>query len=483
MTPVNPLTVVLTKFRQWLERRRRLVRAVIVAALLTAGFYGLENLRCRLVLDAAVKAAVEGGVPQKVAGIWSPSLPAGRNLFLSRVVQNRLIVTGEFQRFQWADSPVPVFWGEIQPRSVKIKEKGLWRTVRVDTSPADGRRRDLQAVRDAMARLGWTLPEGSAPAEAVLGGLERFRVELGEWAAEIRKRPDWAVTEEYAAHSQTLGKLLPETQRIFSLRALAAAETGRPAEEVLRDLESAALLGRNVLEPADALNNLIWELLRTRRLNDAEWKQAGELLPDGPKTQLLLKSIYTSDLAEEVWRPREIPAFLGGGGESLMDSVLGTLQPSGWHLLVTAHEVRADLAAKNWLEATDAAWREGKPLPSKPDFRRSWWAWGGAVFPRHEYPFRLGAHLMSCGCQWGSMIQGAMESRLAMAAIGLERFRLRHGVWPETLEAARDFLPGGLRNNPVTGNPFVYKLLPDGGWMIQADGDWSTSWRSALPPA
>jgi hypothetical protein len=334
-----------------------------------------------------------------------------------------------------------------------------------------------------MARLGWTMPEEGPPAAAVLGGLERFRVELGEWAVEIRKRPDWAVTEEYAAHSRTLEKLLAETQYVFSLRALAAAETGRPVEEVLQDVESAALIGLNVLEPRNALNNLIWELLRTRRLNDGEWKLAGELLPEEPKTQALLRSIYTNDLAEQVRKPQEIPGFLGDDGESLMDSILEALKPSGWQLLITAHGVRADLAAKNWLEATAIAWREGKPPPPRPDSPRPWWTRGGPVFRPDDYPAPLGAHLISCGCQWGSVLEAAMESRMAMAAIGLERFRLRHGVWPETLEAARDFIPGGLRNNPVTGNPFVYKLLPDGGWMIQADGDWRKNWRSALPPA
>ncbi|MDB6131809.1 MAG: hypothetical protein JWM59_52 [Verrucomicrobiales bacterium] len=58
---------------------------------------------------------------------------------------------------------------------------------------------------------------------------------------------------------------------------------------------------------------------------------------------------------------------------------------------------------------------------------------------------------------------------MAMAAIGLERHRLRTGKWPASLQEAAGLIPGGLRPVPSLGTPVIYTRLPDGGgWRLAA---------------
>lgn len=461
------------KIRLWPKGRQRVASALLLMPLLVCAFYGVENLRGHLALDAAWKAAAAEGLPGKVSGIDSPPVPASRNLFLSHAVRNRVLMEGGFQAPWGNQAPVRIPWGNFRPRTVK-PHRMPGRSV--DTSAAAGRRMDFSAVRDAMAGLGWTLPPTESPAEAVLGGLGRFQFELNEWAGEIRARPEWSITESYAPYAAVFEKLLTETIEVFGLRAVAAASAGRPEDEILEDLESVSRLCRHSAQSSGAVNGLVWELLQTRRLSDEQLLRVSALLLEEPVTATLLKSIQTHDLADRSAEPEFKPWW--GDERNLGGRILEKLQPRGWFQLAEAWEVRAGTASKHWLDQTSAAWRAGKALPDRPGAARpAWWALGGPF--TGELHFSRARHLLSCGCEWSSVVEAALESRLAMVGIGLERYRMRYDEWPKTLEEARDLVPGGLRLNPVTGKPFIYHVLPEGGWVLEDGGRWKT-WRTAV---
>jgi hypothetical protein len=60
---------------------------------------------------------------------------------------------------------------------------------------------------------------------------------------------------------------------------------------------------------------------------------------------------------------------------------------------------------------------------------------------------------------WGS----TAEARCAVVGLACERFRLKHGRWPETLaELPADLLPGGVPLDPFDGKPLRYRKLEDG---------------------
>ncbi len=71
------------------------------------------------------------------------------------------------------------------------------------------------------------------------------------------------------------------------------------------------------------------------------------------------------------------------------------------------------------------------------------------------------------------------QARLDMAilACGLERYRMLHGTFPNSLEALKPYLPGDIPHDPMSGEPYRYQLRKDGtyllysiGWDLKDDG-------------
>lgn len=68
------------------------------------------------------------------------------------------------------------------------------------------------------------------------------------------------------------------------------------------------------------------------------------------------------------------------------------------------------------------------------------------------------------------MLQAETERSMALSAIGVHRYRLRHGHWPPTLEA---LIPQFLSEMPVDcmdGTPLRYRVEPDGGFLLYSMG-------------
>ncbi|RYD31766.1 MAG: hypothetical protein EOP86_17185 [Verrucomicrobiaceae bacterium] len=253
--------------RNWPPLRRRTLAALLTTGLLATAFYGTESLRGSLAVASAMEEAQRAGVPVSLGEVFARKPPAERNLFLAPVLKSRIVGAAEpalSARFLKANVP----WGAIHPRS---GGKGTKRYP-VKTSPTDGRRMDFAAVQEAMAILSWALPEKGTPAEKVRGGLDRFQTELEEWTVEIRKRPEWGMPAEEAADFQVYEKALEEVVDILGLRAVAGAEAGRDGVEIWRDLESVSLLSRHLWNRIRTVNTLLWEVLASRCLKDAEWR-------------------------------------------------------------------------------------------------------------------------------------------------------------------------------------------------------------------
>ena len=59
-------------------------------------------------------------------------------------------------------------------------------------------------------------------------------------------------------------------------------------------------------------------------------------------------------------------------------------------------------------------------------------------------------------------VRNLAVSRATTLAVGCERFRLRHGHWPDTLAELPADLVLGDTTDPYTGRPLVIKRLADG---------------------
>ena len=65
-----------------------------------------------------------------------------------------------------------------------------------------------------------------------------------------------------------------------------------------------------------------------------------------------------------------------------------------------------------------------------------------------------------------------VQSRIDAATIAcaLERYRLAHGSYPESLDKLSPYAPQGLPLDLMNGEPYHYKLLPDGNYLLYSVG-------------
>lgn len=465
----------------WPKWRRGIAAAALLVGLLVAGLYTLENIRGSMMLRAASGAAKAAGLPESVAGIDVPPVPKEKNLLFAPVFQNRLFRDPEGKVTLVNGKITRIPWGNIFPQQVKIRP-GSFNFQRVDTSPPEGRRRDLSAVRDAMAGLGWTMPETNSAAEEVRAGLDRFEIELGEWAKEIRQRPGWSIPAEYSSDYMEIEKLLGDVADIFGLRAISGTAAGRPGAEILQDLESVSLLCGHVWWKSGAVNDFLWEVLQTRRLTDGELAGAGAFLLAEPRTDVLLESVYGDTLSycagflnirgtggevSDCWPAYQSTPDYWEFMEAAWIRYCKKFESSGSYRILESGELRNLISIKQELEATATAWREGTPFPETQDSDRPWWRQPLLIFwSSHSAHSSLGSLLRSCGCIWKDVVRAAAEAQVARASIGLERYRLRHGDWPPDLAAVTDLVPQGFKPNPGNLKPLEYSRLTDGGWKL-----------------
>ena len=473
----------------WSTRRRRSVTASLIAGLAIAAFYAEENLRGSWTLGRAIDLANAQNVPRHPAEIFVPAPPAERNLFHSTAFRNRVLwnsADGSEGLGESSGFPAPIPWGDIHPRST-----GTGRSYQLaHTDVRSGRRRSLEATRDSMKALGWSITESASPAEVVRIGLDRFQTELAEWAVEIRKRPEWAPAPDSFGAIRCFDSVLGETTRMFALRAVAGADAGRPGAEILDDLESAQLISRHVWFLPGSFNAAVWEVLRARRLDDAELILLASLLPDKPFPDVLLKRTWMESLA---WIHGLLKPLSGGdAGDAasrywerytplvLQPEHLPTLRgfkPAGWFRLEEARMLEVMVENGRWLRQVETTWDLPSALPVQREKLEPPFVARGNL----RYMDDLGYHLQSCGGPVSAIVNHAVEARLAMVAIGLERYRLRHGTWPASLTDAADIIPGGLRPDPLNRRPIPYKILADGSWKLGSGIDYPV-WCMPEPP-
>ena len=333
----------------------------------------------------------------------------------------------------------------------------------------------------------------AAPAEKVFQALESSRPLL-------RALGDAAMARPAAAFLPALGERLPEGSlfemqlphyqammpavKALSLRAIAAAQAGEPREALAGTIAGLRLAHAASNEPfligmlvgASSFHMSqppLWELLRTRRLGEADLAALQETLAmlDFEKALAramrseLAAAVQGMDYARE--RPAEMLSLfqgaLGAREPSLASRFLGAMLPRGFFDLNKAAITRWEhggiiqplqtgglpLALKSGAEASqEAASQRGILHPGS--------VLAQAVMISIEHVVRAAA---------------AREAlrRQALAACALERCRLAERVLPEKLEAlVPRFLPA-VPAEVTTGEPVQYNRLSDSAFELVAN--------------
>jgi hypothetical protein len=94
---------------------------------------------------------------------------------------------------------------------------------------------------------------------------------------------------------------------------------------------------------------------------------------------------------------------------------------------------------------------------------------------RYDFPdlvLRVAAQPVTGSIESFAQVQSRVDA--ATIASVLERYRLAHGVFPDSLGALAPYAPQGLPIDLMNGESYHYKLLPDGNYLLYSVG-WNQS--------
>jgi hypothetical protein len=339
-------------------------------------------------------------------------------------------------------------------------------------------------------------------ARALLASLGKVAPEMRE-IEEAAKRPASRFPVDY---ERGLSCLLPHLgtlrsfARLFEIRACAELATGDSARAMddaaacLRISESVAgepLLISHLVRVATLSLALqpVWEGLQERRWNDAQLAEFQGRL----RMNLLAELARSLDGGERVLATLEIerlaraPAGLESllvagdprGGAARRRALLFAVPP-GW---VCQNLVRINRYHLEWMKSGMDS-RAGRVHPAALK------GWEEGLARQSVNPYnalmKILMPALSKAVQTSAMSQTLVDE--ARVACGLERYRLKYGRFPETLDELVPAFLGQVPGDVVAGAPLKYRLdAPDRfalwsvGWNGVDEGG-SVAWTNGQPP-
>jgi len=499
--PLRPL------FR-WIVRRSVFLAACLIT--LVALAYALENFRGKRAWDNFKREAAAQGESAEVKDVLPPSVPDDENIVATPLFQP---LCNEFDH-EWLKLHTGPngLTNDADRLKLDIGRKNDPRPENESANWMIGRRTDLkawqeyyrnppketsQSPEDAKKEFP-VAPQPQTPAADVLLALSKYDGILGELrAASMRPQARFPIRYEdgFNALLPHLARMKSLTQflRLRAAAELAAGLTNEAAADVelslrLVDLVRGEPLLISQLVRVAQLNltlNSLWEGLAEHRWTEAQLagfeRRLGsfDFLADyqqGMRGERLL----CGSVIDYVRRLRNADAFgiamdeSGAGPDELerfLASVMFQLMPSGWFdqnkVSVGRLHLELLLPAVN-LETRQVSPSNVSRLASTLEQRlkdRSPYNWfGGLLLPA----------LANASARFA---QGQASTDLARVACALERHRLAHGQYPETLDALVPAFLAKLPHDVINGQPLKYRRTNDGlfvlysvGWNEKDDG-------------
>jgi len=487
---------------RWL---RRLVLAIV--ALLLLGIivaYFVVDFSGRAAWDRVQKELTAKGESLTVSGLVPPPVPDEQNFFADplwaefydlveekgddgKVTRTTRLPKGQRQLDVLTGSKVP-----SGKRTGSVLETG--------------ERPDLEFLAMEFRKRSPEAAEAGSAPEAILAGLSAADPIL-ERLRTLSARPEARFPLDYSRGFQMDGlhwTVLLSTAQVLNQRILAEVAMGR-GEEALADIVLLLKLADSPRSDPVLISLLIsssmiriavwgiWSGLDARVWDDEQIQEIQSMLG---KTSVMAALPTALRFERAVVDELVVPAILRGGLKAFVGTLTPASQETSWQDRV-------------WFETLSFVYPRGQLLRDLANYNLEIQRYiGDPSSLNGQDPPQPGAwdSLLSAVTRMAlPAIRGAYRSaleteaviRMGTIACALERYRMKNGAYPETLEA---LVPGQidpLPSDPATGGGFLYKTTAFGflmwsvGWDGRDDrgalrarrespeGDWI--WRTAAP--
>ncbi len=325
-------------------------------------------------------------------------------------------------------------------------------------------------------------PDGATPAQTILAALGQFDAEMEELRT-ASERPQSVFPLHYSegasmrlVHREVLGKL----ESIAVLRALAFGRTG-PSERALDELLLAQRLAEALrTEPTlgSTLTRVgyhrvalqpVWEALAERRLNGEQLTRLQSTLASVNFVPQLIVAVQAERAFTWALLERIRTGSVG------LKAMLGRSPPGPQYQLLRLHSFsgfffyRSELVISRYF--TEGILPVLDPLHGAINFG-AFVETNARMKPQLNSPFNLPAGFLTA--TYEELLRRILfvqaGQSMAVAACALERWRLTHDAYPETLDA---LVPGLLDQAPVdpfNGQPLHYRRTPASRYLLYSVG-------------
>ncbi len=498
--------------------KRLILKAAILIALLIALFYAEEDWRGAHEWAQFKREWAAKGENLESTTLIPPAVPDDKNFAMAPIVVSSYaaILDEKGRQRKPYDSNV------VNRLAWNLNRSNEWNTSITNGEWEKGTLTDLslwQAYYRAQATNGQTIgnefpiaPRPQSPAADVLLALSKYNAEveeLREASRLLESRFPLAYDQDNPA-TILLPHLAAERRCVLflQLRSIAEMQLGK-TDKAADDIK----LMFRMTEASHREPCLISQLVRIAILNNTlqpiyeglarhKWSdvQLAEFDVELSKLDFLAdyqismrgEAAFSAKLVDYLQRTRKMSTYLGefdsNQNKSSTEDFFARLFPSGWF-----HQNQigfSDFYLRDCLPVADPQKREFYPAAAK----KAQDDLGEAM--RHPGPDNLLMYTIfpkfkeligDANSLAKKFAYGQESTDLARVAIALERFRIIHGIFPQSLHELNPQFIARVPNDVIGGLPLIYRLtngsfvLYSVGWNGQDDGGTPTPAKNGLP--
>ncbi len=480
-TPNPPKTPAFTRLFRWLFSWSTLRRALVcLAALITllAVVWTVENWRGKRAWEKYQREWEAKGEKFDLQAFIPPPVPDDQNFTMTPFLAPLL----DF-------NPLPLKPGQSLWRDTnafqKLQEFGYKESPNVSGSWTRAHRTDLTAWADALdgkkdvPASGESSSDRALAATNVLRSLEKYKPVLDELRT-ASQRPFCRFNVRYDGDPADI--LLPHLSAVkkislvFQMRALAELGSGQNSQ-ALEDTEMILYLAASIKGEPTLISGLVriamlnislqpvWEGLAARQWSDAQLKELQQHL-----AQIDLLTEFGSTMRGEralgnvrldYWLERK---NFGSPGVDDASGARFIPFPSGW---IYQNKLFINRMYQHVLQPLDGTLHRAYSADSKEK---------DALFHKELFSgfvlYKIFARLLLPAMEGAGMKFAYAQANIdeAVVACALERYRLAHGQFPESLDALSPQFIEKIPHDLITGEPLKYNRTEDGQFVLYSVG-------------